>query len=111
MASIAAKLFDHGIGYPIADGSILRLSLATDLIDQTLGQLDSKDRLGLGDRKWNRLLLGSMDVTGGLARGNAKLSSQTRDSLRRGDLSVQKLKGLVHAPVILGLGRPSQYDL
>lgn len=91
------KLFGQGIGYPIADGSILRVSLFADLIDQAFGQLDSENRLVLGDLQRSRLLLGSTDVASSLARGNAELSSQTRDSLRRRDFSVQKLKGLVHA--------------
>src|SRR6266567_822235 len=56
-------------------------------------------------------LLGSLHVASRLASRDAKLSGQTRDDLGRTQWSVQELKGLVHAPGVLGYGRPAQYDL
>jgi hypothetical protein len=73
-----------------------------DLADQLLGELHREDDFGFRNRQRRRLPLGGLNVTSRLARGNAKLSSQTRDDLGRRGCSVQELKGLIHAPGVLG---------
>ncbi len=102
MTRDVAKLFLQCLGHPVADRTILGAGPLTNLADQLLGELHREDDFGFRNRQRNGLLLGSLDVTSGLARGNAQLSSQARDDLGRRGLSVQELKGLIHAPGVLG---------
>lgn len=111
MARNTAKLFLQGLRHPIADRLILGASRLAHPPDQALGQLDGEDVFGLRNGQGNRLILGGLYVASGLASRNAKLSGQTRDDLGRTQWSVQELMGLVHAPGVLGYGRPAQYDL
>ena len=109
MAPNTAKLSLQRLSHPVAD----RLGLGTGPLahspDEAFGQLDGEDVFGFRNGQWNRLLLGGSDVASGLASRDAKLSGQTRDDLGRTHWSVQELKGLVHAPGVLGYGRPAQY--
>ena len=111
MARSTAKLFLQGLRHPIADRPILGTGFLAHSTDQTLGQLDGENVFGLRNGQRNRLILGGLHVASRLARRDAKLSGQTRDDLGRTQWSVQELKGLVHAPGVLGYGRPAQYDL
>jgi len=111
MACGAAKLGFQGTSNPIADGALRTTGRLPHSSDKTLGQLDREYLLGFGNSVRTRGLLGSLDVTRRLPRRCAKLLRQTRDDLGRRMSSVQKLKGLVHAPEVLGFGRPAQYVL
>jgi len=97
-----AKLCFQSLGHPVADGTILGAGLLPYLADQTLGQLHREDGFGFWNWQWSRLLLGRLDITSGLASGNAKLRDQARDNLGRRVFSIQELKGLIHAPGVLG---------
>ena len=97
-----AQLFLQCLGHPVADRTILNADLLPELTDQTLGQLHREDDLGFRNRQWSGVLLGGLDVTSRLARGNAKLSSQARDGPGRRGFLFQKSKGLIHAPGVLG---------
>ena len=111
MARNIVKLFLQRLRHPIADRPILGPGPLAHSPNQTLGQLDGEDVFGFRNGQWNRLLLGGLNVASRLASRNAKLSGQTRDDLGRTQWSVQELKGLVHAPGVLGYRRPAQYDL
>jgi hypothetical protein len=109
MAPNTAKLFLQRLCHPVADRPILGPGPLAHSPDQALGQLDGEDLFGFRNGQRNRLLLGGLNVASRLASGNAELSGQTRDDLRRTQWSVQELKSLVHAPGVLGYGRPAQY--
>ena len=111
MAWNTAKLFLQGLRHPVADRPILGTGRLAHSLDQTLGQLDGEDVFGFRNGQRNRLILGGLHVTSRLASRDAKLGGQTRDDLGRTQWSVQELKGLVHAPGVLGYRRPAQYDL
>ena len=111
MARSTAKLFLQGLRHPIADRPILGTGFLAHSTDQTLGQLDGENGFGLRNGQRNRLILGGLHVASRLASRHAKLIGQTRDDLGRTQWSVQELKGLVHAPGVLGYRRPAQYDL
>ncbi len=104
MASGAAKLRFQGTSNPIADGALGTTSGLPHSSDKTLGQLDGEYLFGFGNSVRTPFLLGSLDVTRRLPWRCAKLGRQTRDDLGRRMSSVQKLKGLVHAPEVLGFG-------
>ncbi len=111
MARNTAKLCLQRLRYPVADWPILSASRLAHSPNQTLGQLDGEDVFGFRNGQRNRLLLRSLHVASRLASRDAKLGGQTRDDLGRTQWSVQELKGLVHAPGVLGYGRAAQYDL
>ena len=111
MARNTAKLFLQCLRHPVADRPVLGTGPLAHSPDQTLGQFDGEDVFGLRNGHGSRLLLGGLHVASRLASRHAKLSGQTRDDLGRTQWSVQELKGLVHAPGVLGYRRPAQYDL
>lgn len=111
MAPNTAKLFYQRLSHPVADRMILGAGPLAYLADQAPGQFDGEDVFGFRNGQRNGLLLGGLHVASSLASRNAKQSGQTRDNLCRTQWSVQKLKGLVHAPGVLGYGRPAQYDV
>src|SRR4029453_10861095 len=102
MTRDVAKLFLQCLGHPVADRTILGAGPLTDLTDQLLGELHREDDFGVRNSQRSGLLLGGADVTSSLARGNATLSPQARDHLGRRGSSLQELKGLIHAPGVLG---------
>jgi hypothetical protein len=110
MANLGLEVFFQSFGDPLAERVILRASLSSHSIDQAPGQFDGEDRFGFRDRHRGGLLLGGRYVAGRLAPGNAKLDSQRGDSFCPSLFLVQKLDGLVHAPVILGYSRSTQDD-
>jgi hypothetical protein len=111
MARNTAKLFLQRLRYPVADRPVLGTGPLAHSPDQTLGQLDGEDVFVLRNGHGSRLLLGGLHVASRLASRHAKLSGQARDDLGRTQWSVQELKGLVHAPGVLGYRRPAQDDL
>lgn len=110
MAHSAPEAFLQSLGDPLADRALLGASMTSHAMDQALGQFDGEDLFDFWNHQWGGLLLSSLYVAGGLTRRNAKLNSQTRDDLGSSLFLLQKLNGLIHAPVILGCGRSTQYD-
>jgi hypothetical protein len=110
MACSDPKVFFQSPGHPLADRAVLAASLASDPMNQALGQLDGEDPFDFRDSQRGGLLLGGLYITRRLAGRNAELSGQTRDDLGPRLFSVQQLNGLVHAPGVLGYGRTAQYD-
>jgi hypothetical protein len=110
MADYAPEVFLQSLGDPLADRALLSASMTSHAMDQALGQFDGEDLFDFWNRQWGGLLLSGLYVACGLARRNAKPNSQTRDDLGPSLFLLQKLNGLIHAPVILGYGRSTQYD-
>lgn len=102
MAPNTAKLLFQRVSNPVADRPIVGTGRLAHSPDEALGQLDGEDIFVFRNGQWSRLLLGRLHVTSSLASGYAKLRGQTRDDLGRTQWSVQELKGLVHAPGVLG---------
>jgi hypothetical protein len=104
MADTGLELLLQSFGDPIADRAVLGASLTPHSTDQALGQFDGEDFFEFRDRQQRGLLLSCLDIACRLARRHAKLRGQTRDDFCRTLFLVQKLNGLIHAPVILGYG-------
>lgn len=110
MAGSAPEVFLQSLGDPIADRALPDAGLPPHSTDQALGQFDSEDFFDFWNRQQGGLLLSRLYIARRLARRHAKPSCQTRDDFCRTLFLVQKMNGLIHAPVILGYGRPTQYD-
>lgn len=104
MAGSAPEVFLQSPGNPIADRALSDAGLAPHSMDQALGQFDGEDFFDFWNRQDGGLLLSCLYVACRLARGHAKPTGQTRDDFCRTLFLVQKMNGLVHAPVILGYG-------
>ena len=104
MAGSAPEVFLQSPGNPIADRALPDAGLAPHSMDQALGQFDGEDFFDFWNRQDGGLLLSCLYVACRLARRHAKPTCQTRDDFCRTLFLVQKMNGLVHAPVILGYG-------